>query len=84
LGSVYRKSKSRRHLTPLEWPSTPEVDAFRWELGPEPSDADADWATQYLNTDADADDGPATDDPIWDVWADEAAALDRIQRGFCL
>ena len=37
------------------------------------------WANE--NDDWHSDDGPAPDDPIWDVWAEEAAAREAEQRG---
>ncbi len=78
MGSVHRKSRSKRHLTPIDWPSSfdPEIDGTRWELGSGPDEADKRPIHAF--------DGPPDDDPIWDVWADEAACRDRIERGYCL
>ena len=66
------------------WPSTPEVDGFTWELGPDPADAQF-WAEQNPDhhtteeTPAEAlGDGP---DPDWDALAEESAARDSYERG---
>jgi hypothetical protein len=67
--------KSPVHLnTPAEsWADWTDDDC--WELGPEPSEADAQWAAENLNGDE-----PMPDDVI-DRLAGEAEAQDRISNG---
>jgi hypothetical protein len=88
MASVHRKSRTRRHLTPLEWPSTydDEIDGYRWGLAPGPDEADVKFAAESFNDDGHAhvDDGPPADDPIWDVWAEEHAAQQRLENGYGL
>ena len=55
-----------------DWPDW--ADAHRWELGP--SDEDARWAAENLN----GDDEPMPDE-IYDRWAAESEARDRLERG---
>jgi hypothetical protein len=73
-----RDPESSDHLnTPAEsWPDW--TDEYRWELGPEPSEADAQWAAEQLN-----DDEPMPDDAI-DRLAGEVEAQDRIENGHLL
>jgi hypothetical protein len=61
------------------WPATPEIDGYVWQLGPEPTEEDRAWAAQNLNADDDA-----VDARIADEQAEEAAALDRHERGIRL
>lgn len=63
-----------------DWPSTPEIDGYVWNLGPEPSEPDAAWAVENLNGDDWHTDDP-TPDEVFDRLADEAATLDRLERG---
>jgi hypothetical protein len=78
------KVRERSKDTPAKgWSSTPEIDGFTWELGPEPSppsDADAAWAAENLNKDVRHGDAP-TPDHILDLRAGEAEALDAHERG---
>jgi hypothetical protein len=66
-------SSVRRESTQpaAEWPSWTDED--RYELGPDPDDIR--WAAENLS-----DDEPVPDD-VLDLLADEAAALDRLERG---
>ena len=81
MASVHRKTMHRRFLTPLEWPSTPEIDGFTWEAGPEPSKADRTWAAENLNGDGWHDQDEPVPDEVYDLMSDEAEARDRIERG---
>jgi hypothetical protein len=66
-----------------EWPSTPEIDGFFWELGPEPSgptEAEARWAAVILNGDDFHTDQPTPDD-VLEQGAGEAMAQDQLERG---
>lgn len=65
------------------WPDTyhPEYDGFDWVPSPEPSEEDRQWASENLNED---DDDHAQDQPpdeFYDALADEADAIDRLERG---
>ena len=69
----------------LDWPESPDIDRFTWEVGPDPADdawhaaQNPDWHTTEPTPD-EALDGP---EPDWDALAEESAALDRLCRG-CL
>jgi hypothetical protein len=56
-----------------DWPSTPEIDGVTWGIGPDPDDIL--WAAENLN------DNDSVPDDILDLLADEARALDRLERG---
>jgi hypothetical protein len=75
VGTIPDKS---RYRSAADWPSSPEIDGFVWELGPEPSEAGAQWAAEHLN-----DDEPMPDDAI-DRLAGEVEAQDRIENGHLL
>jgi hypothetical protein len=69
----------------LDWPASPEVDGFTWELGP--AAADDQWHAEQSTdhhfdgpTPAEVLDAP---EPDWDALAEESAALDRLCAG-CL
>lgn len=80
MGSVPNKSTQRRTFTSAnDWPSTPEIDGYVWNIGPDPSDADAAWAAENLNDDYHVDD-PIPNE-VLEQQAEAAAALDLIQRG---
>jgi hypothetical protein len=72
---VPRPRRSVQRQSAQDWPSTPEIDGYVWELGPEPSEADAQWAAEYLNAD------DLTPDDVIDRLAEEAEAQDRIENG---
>jgi hypothetical protein len=76
--SVPRPSTRRCYASVAEWPSW--TDEIRLELGPDPEDAR--WAAENFNDGFDFD-GPVPDE-VLDLLADEAAAQDRIDRGFSL
>jgi hypothetical protein len=75
MSSVRRRS-SGTYRSAADWPSW--TDEVRYGIGPTPEDARW-WAEQ--NEDHDADGPP---DDLLDALADEAAALDRIERGHLL
>ncbi len=77
--AILRASNSPVQRPAASWPDW--TDADTWELGPDPSDADRAWWAEQ-NTDAHTDD--PTPDEVYDAQAEEAAALDRLERGICL
>jgi hypothetical protein len=82
VSSVRRTSTPRAYHSAAEWPAW--TDEVRFELGPDP--ADAQWAAENLNDTYDFD-GPIPDD-VLDLLADEAAFAARCQdlldQGFCM
>jgi hypothetical protein len=78
VGNLRRKSTRRRYESAAEWPAW--TDEVRIELGPDPEDAQ--WVAEHLNDDWDSDSLPPDD--LLDLLADEAEALDRLERGFFL
>ncbi len=81
MGSVHRRSRQRRFLTPLEWPSTPEVDGYTWELGPGPATADARWAAGHLNGDDHHFDGQTPEEVLAELAAELREARDAHEAG---
>jgi hypothetical protein len=71
--SSVRHESTRCHKSAADWPSTPEIDGITWETGPDPDDLL--WAAENLNDDE------FVPDEVLDLLADEAAALDRLERG---
>ena len=77
--SMLRADASGVQSRPAEdWPESPDIDGYTWELGPVPSDDDARWWAAQ-NDAWDADDEPP--DSWWDERAGEAEALDYLERG---
>jgi hypothetical protein len=74
--SLHRKSNTRRYNSAAEWPSW--TDEIRFA----PTDADAAFAAENLNTDWHTED-PIPDE-VLDLLADEAEAQSRIERGHAL
>ncbi len=80
--NVRRQSRhERRYKSAADWPDTTDINGFFWNTGPTPQDADA--ASRLLNDgdEGHATDGPNPDDPIWDVWAEEAEAVSQHEAG---
>jgi hypothetical protein len=67
-----------RNSPASDWPSTPEIDGFTWELGPE----DARWAAENLNDGWHSEELPPDD--ALEREADESTALNRLQNGTLL
>jgi hypothetical protein len=66
-----------------EWPMSSDIDGHTWEIGPGPTEADAQWAAENLNGDDYHTDEP-TPDEVLDRLAAEAEAQDRIENGTLL
>ncbi|MEJ7663390.1 MAG: hypothetical protein WKG07_29520 [Hymenobacter sp.] len=65
---------------------TSEIDGYVWNTVHEPSGPspeDREWAAASLNGEAWHDQDAEVPDDILDAQADEAAAMDRLERGFC-
>lgn len=80
--NVHRQSRrERRYKSAADWPNAPDIDEYFWNTGPTRQDADS--ASQLLNDgeEGHATHGPDPDDPLWDVWAEEAAYREMMERG---
>jgi hypothetical protein len=74
------KSAPERGKSAAEWPMSPEIDGFTWELGPGPTEADPQWAAENLNGDDFHTDEPTPDD-VLDQLAEDAEAQSRYEQG---
>jgi hypothetical protein len=65
-----------------DWTSTPEVDGYVWNLGPEPTgptEAEARWAAETLNDDHHTDE--PTPDHVLELQYEVSMAQDQMERG---
>jgi hypothetical protein len=81
--SMSRESAPQGGKSAAEWPTSPDIAGYTWELGPGPTEADAQWAAQNLNDDDFHTEDP-TPDEVLDRLAEEAEAQDRIENGTLL
>ena len=85
MSKVSRTHRTVQSSPATRWPSTPEIDGFRWELGPEPTgptEDEARWAAEVLNGDDFHTDEPTPDD-VLELQYEESRVRDQLERGIC-